>query len=162
MTRSVISNKVYYCGIDLHAKARDGGILDPSGPKLVHKNLPTPPEAFVRGMAPSREDLVVAVECLCPWAWLADLWQQEGRACVLGQALSMQASHGGKAKNDKIAAQQSAVLLRGGMLPHASGYPAEMRATRDLRRRRCHLGCKRAELLEGLGGKGQGFGNSVW
>jgi len=33
------------------------------------------------------------------------------------------------------------------MLPQASVYPAEMRATRDLLRRRCHLGRKRAELL---------------
>jgi transposase len=39
------------------------------------------------------------------------------------------------------------VLLRGEMFPRAYVYPAEMRATRDLLRRRCHLACKRAELL---------------
>ena len=38
---------------------------------------------------------------------------------VLGHALSMQAIHGGKAKNDTIDAQHIAVLLRGGMLPQA-------------------------------------------
>jgi transposase len=38
-------------------------------------------------------------------------------------------------------------LLRGGMIPQAYVYPAEMRATRDLLRRRCHLVRKRAELL---------------
>ena len=38
-------------------------------------------------------------------------------------------------------------LLRGGMLPQAYVYPSEMRATRDLLRRRCHLARKRAELL---------------
>ena len=59
----------------------------------------------------------------------------------------MKASQGGKAKNDKIEAHKSAVLLRGGMFPQASVYPAERRATRDLLRRRCHLGRKRAELL---------------
>ncbi len=59
----------------------------------------------------------------------------------------MKAIHGGKAKNDKIDAQKIAVLLRGGMLPQAYVYPAEMRATRDLLRRRCHLARKRAELL---------------
>jgi hypothetical protein len=36
------------------------------------------------------------------------------------------------------------------MLPQASVYPAEMRATRALLRRRCHLGQKRAELLAHL------------
>ena len=58
----------------------------------------------------------------------------------------MKARQGGKAKNDKIAAPKSAVLLRGGMFPQASVYPAEMRATRDLLRRRCHLVQKRAAL----------------
>jgi len=66
---------------------------------------------------------------------------------VLGHALSMKAIHGGKAKNDKIDSQKIAVLLRGGMLPQAYVYPAEMRATRDLLRRRMHLVRKRAELL---------------
>jgi transposase len=59
----------------------------------------------------------------------------------------MKAIHGGKAKNDKIDAHKIAVLLRGGMLPQAYVYPAEMRATRDLLRRRMHLTRKRAELL---------------
>jgi transposase len=59
----------------------------------------------------------------------------------------MKAIHGGKAKNDTIDAQKIAVLLRGGMLPQASVYPADMRATRDLLRRRIHLMRKRAELL---------------
>jgi hypothetical protein len=40
------------CGIDLHAKAMSVGILDQSGTLLVHKNLPTTPEAFLRLLAP--------------------------------------------------------------------------------------------------------------
>jgi transposase len=59
----------------------------------------------------------------------------------------MKAIHGGKANNDKIDSQKIATLLRGGMLPKAYVYPAEMRATRDLLRRRTHLMRKRAELL---------------
>ena len=137
----------HYCGIDLHAKAMYVCILDESGTKLVHKNLPTTPEAFLRVITPYREDLGVAVECLFTWYWLADLCQQEGSAFVLGHALYMQAIHGGKAKNDKIDAQKIAVILRGGMFPQAYVYPSEMRATRDLLRRRPHLARKRAELL---------------
>src|SRR5262245_39068482 len=53
----------------------------------------------------------------------------------------------GKANNDHIAAENIAVLLRGGVLPQASGYPAARRATRDLLRRRMSLLRKRAELL---------------
>jgi hypothetical protein len=70
--------------------------------------------------------------------------------CVLGHALYGKALHSGKAKNDKIDTQQIAVLLRGGMLPQASIYLAQMRATRDLQRRRMHLVCNRAELLAHL------------
>ena len=137
----------HYCGIDLHAKAMYICILDQHGTKLVHKNLPTTPEAFLRVIAPYREDMVVGVECMFTWYWLADLCQKEGIAFVLGHALYMKAIHGGKAKNDKIDAHKIAVLLRGGMMPQAYVYPAEMRATRDLLRRRCHLARKRAELL---------------
>jgi transposase len=137
----------HYCGIDLHAKAMYVCILDQNGTKLIHKNLPTTPDAFLRVSAPYREDVVVGVECIFTWYWLADLCQQEGISFVLGHALYMKAIHGGKAKNDKIDAHKMAVLLRGGMLPQAYVYPAEMRATRDLLRRRCHLVHKRAELL---------------
>jgi transposase len=59
----------------------------------------------------------------------------------------MKAIHGGKAKNDKIDAHKIAVLLRGGMIPDAYVYPAEMRSTRDLLRRRMHLMRQRAELM---------------
>jgi transposase len=59
----------------------------------------------------------------------------------------MKAIHGGKATHDKIDAQKIAVLLRGGMLPQADVYPSEMRATRDLLRRRIHFMRKRAEVL---------------
>jgi transposase len=59
----------------------------------------------------------------------------------------MKAIHGGKAKNHRIDAEKIAVLLRVGMLPQAYIYPAEMRANRDLLRRRMQLMRKRAELL---------------
>jgi transposase len=59
----------------------------------------------------------------------------------------MRAIHGDKAKHDQIDSQKIAARLRGGMLPHASVYPAEMRATRDLLRRRMHLLRKRSALL---------------
>src|ERR687897_3953516 len=105
------------------------------------------PEPFLQAIAPSREDLVVCVECIFTWYWLADLCVQEGIPFVLGHALYMKAIHGGKAKNDKIDSQKIAVLLRGGMIPVAYVYPPEMRSTRDLLRRRTYLMRKRAEWL---------------
>ena len=137
----------YYCGIDLHARRMYICVLDAEGQIRVHRNGPTTPEHFLTTIAAYREDLVVAVECIFTWYWLADLCAQEGIAFVLGHALYMKAIHGGKAKNDKIDAHKIAVLVRGGMLPMAYVYPREMRATRDLLRRRCHFTRKRAELL---------------
>ena len=42
----------HYGGLDLHAQARYVGILDQSSTKLVHKNLTTTPDAFLRLIAP--------------------------------------------------------------------------------------------------------------
>ena len=137
----------FYCGIDLHARTMYLCVLNQDGAILLHRNMPAGPEPFLKAIAPYRDDIVVAVECIFTWYWLADLCAQEGLPFVLGHALYMKAIHGGKAKNDKIDSQKIAVLLRGGMLPQAYVYPAAMRATRDLLRRRIHLMRKRAELL---------------
>jgi transposase len=136
-----------YCGIDLHARTMYVCILNQAGEMLVHQNMKATPDTLLRTIAPYRDDIVVAVECIFTWYWLADLCAQEGIPFVLGHALYMKAIHGGKAKHDKIDAQKIAVLLRGGMLPQAYVYPAERRATRDLLRRRMHFMRKRAELL---------------
>jgi len=137
----------FYCGIDLHARSMYLCILDQAGNTLVHRNIPANGERFLQAVENYREDLVVAVECMFTWYWLADLCRREGIRFVLGHALSMRAIHGGKAKNDKIDADKIARLLRSNMLPQSYVYPAEMRATRDLLRRRNHLVNKRAELL---------------
>ena len=107
--------------------------------------MPAAPAPFLKAIAPDQEDLVVGVEGLFTGSWLADLCAREGLPCVLGQARSMQAMHGGTANHDSIDAQNIARRLRGGMLPQASGYPSEMRAPRDLLRRRRHFMRKRAE-----------------
>ena len=126
----------HYCGIDLHVKTMYVCILDAAGQVLVHRNVQSTPEAFLETVAPYRDDLVVAVECMFTWYWVADLCAAEGLRFVLGHALAMKAIHGGKAKNDKIDSHKIASLLRGGLLPQAYVYPAEMRSTRDLLRRR--------------------------
>ncbi len=137
----------YYCGIDLHARSMYVCILDQAGNILIHRNLPADLQKFLTIITPYREDVVVAVECIFTWYWLADLCAREKIAFVLGHALYMKAIHGGKAKNDKIDAHKIAAILRGGTLAQSYVYPPKMRATRDLLRRRNHLVRKRAELL---------------
>src|SRR5438128_2453277 len=140
----------FYCGIDLHARTMYVCILDQSGEVLVHRNMQTNPDTFLKVIAPYRQGIVVAVECMFTWYWLADLCADAGIPFVLGHALYMKAIHGGKTKNDKIDAEKIARLLRGGNLPIAYVYPKAMRATRDLLRRRTFLVRRRAELLAHL------------
>lgn len=137
----------YYCGIDLHAKAMYICIMDNKGKILVHRNIRCDRDYFLKVLKPYREDVVVTVECMFCWYWVADLCTDEGIPFVLGHCLYMKAIHGGKAKNDKIDSKKIAALTRGGMLPQAYVYPREMRAARDLMRRRTHFTRKRAELL---------------
>jgi transposase len=137
----------YYCGVDLHARSMYVCIVHHAGEILVHRHMKAAPELFLNAVAPDRDGLVVAVECLFTWYGLADLCAQEGMPVGLGHALYMKAMHGGKAKHDTIDAHKIAALRRGGMLPQASVYPAERRAIRDLWRRRTHLMRQRAALL---------------
>lgn len=112
----------YYCGVDLHARSIYVCILNQEGAVLLHKNLRAKPDAFLAVIAPFREDLVVAVECMFTWYWIADLCAREGLTFVLGHALYMKAIHGGKAKNDRIDSHKIAHLLRGGNVPFSYVY----------------------------------------
>ncbi|HKB39713.1 MAG TPA: IS110 family transposase [Gemmataceae bacterium] len=140
----------FYCGIDLHARTLAVCILDAAGAIVFRGTIAASPTAVRDALAPFREDVVVACECMFAWYWLADLCQEETIPFLLGHALYMKAIHGGKAKNDPIDAEKIARLLRGGNLPVAYVYPRAMRATRDLLRRRTFLVRKRAELLAHL------------
>ena len=136
----------HYCGIDLHAKQMYVCILNRDGEIVLHANMKASPEPLAAAIAPYRDDLVISVECLFTWYWLADWCVQQGIPFVLGHALYMRAIHGGKAKNDRIDSEKIARLLKAGMLPQAYAYPARMRATRDLLRRRMMFTRYRADL----------------
>jgi len=136
-----------YCGIDLHARSMYLGTQNREGKVVLHRNMPAGPEPFLKAIEPFRDDIVVGVECIFTWYWLADLCAEHAIPFILGHALYMKAIHGGKAKNDRIDSRKIAALMRGGTFPMAYVYPAKMRATRDLLRRRNHLTRKRADLI---------------
>jgi transposase len=122
-------------------------VVDQAGKTLVHQNIPAGPERFLSLIRPYREGLVVGCECMFAWYWLADFCRAQNLDFVLGHALYMKAIHGGKTKTDRIDSEKIARLLRGGMFPQAYVYPQEMRATRDLLRRRTYLVRLRTEAL---------------
>ena len=68
----------YYCGIDVHARTMYLCVVDhETGEIVLHRNMRSEPEAFLRAIAPYREDLVVGAECIFCWYWLADLCADE-------------------------------------------------------------------------------------
>jgi hypothetical protein len=136
----------YYCGIDLHARKMYVCIIDHQGILKMHQNIKTDPKVFLELIKPCMDDLVVGVECVFCWYWLADLCHEHKITFVLGHALYMKAIHGGKTKNDKIDSYKPASLLRGGNFPIAYAYPARMRSTRDLLRRRMYISRRCNEL----------------
>src|SRR5262245_18209360 len=104
----------FYCGIDLHARTLYLCVFDLAGHKLLHKEVPSNPHALLDALAPFRDNLVIACECMFAWYWVADLCARERIAFVLAHALYLKAIHGGKAKNDRIDSEKIADLLRGG------------------------------------------------
>jgi hypothetical protein len=77
----------FYCGIDLHARSMYVCMVSSDGDILLHRNMKAAPEAFLQAVAPYRDGLVVAVECMFTWYWLADLCAEQGIPFVLGHAL---------------------------------------------------------------------------
>ena len=140
----------YYCGIDLHTKNMYVCILNQEGNILLHKNADVCKDTLFKFIQPYLPDIVISVECMFTWYWIADFCHKHDIPFVLGHALYMKAIHGSKTKNDKIDSRKIAALLRGGMIPMAYVYPQEMRSTRDLLRRRMHFMRKRSELLANI------------
>lgn len=74
----------YYCGVDLHTRMMFCCIVDADGQIVEHTNLPTPEHRFLKLIEPYRDGLVVGVECMFSWYWLADLCERESIDFVLG------------------------------------------------------------------------------
>jgi transposase len=105
----------------------------------LHKEISANPEQLLDLLEPYIGNVVVGVECMHCWYWVADFCEDHSIDFILGHALYMKAIHGGKAKNDRIDSFKIANLIRGGNFPLAYVYPKEKRATRDLLRRRMKI-----------------------
>ena len=92
----------FYCGVDLHTKRMYLCILHNERNKRLHRNVRAKPRDFLLAIKRFRDDLVVGVECMFTWYWLADLCKDENIKFILGHALYMKAIDGGKKKDDKI------------------------------------------------------------
>jgi hypothetical protein len=67
----------FYAGIDLPSRTMHRCVLDAHGRVVFDRNLPCRPDPFLAAIAPFRADVIVGVECLFGWYWLADRCQEE-------------------------------------------------------------------------------------
>ena len=136
----------FYIGIDLHARTMYICVINNIGETVFHKNMECSRDNLELVTNTFGKDIVVGVECIFTWYWVADFCAENGIDFALGHAYYMKSIHGGKTKSDKIDSEKIANLLRGGMFPIAYAYPKEKRAVRDLLRRRLFFVRQRAEL----------------
>src|SRR5262249_44657460 len=147
MMRFYSQSHQFYCGIDLHARLLAICILDQAGTVVCQTQIPADKQRLLDTLAPFRKDVVVCVECLFAWYWVADLCTQQQIPFVLRHALYMKDINADKTKHEDLDADKTTRLLRGGNIPTAYVYPKGMRETRDLLRRRHYLIRQRAALI---------------
>ena len=107
----------FYAGVDLHARSLYLVVLDTDGQARFGRNLPAHPEPFLQAVAPFRDGLLVACECVHPWYWLADTCRDHHIAFVLGHAWAMKAVHGQRTKCDRKDHHQMPVRHRARAAP---------------------------------------------
>mgnify|MGYP006292848765 CR=1 FL=1 len=82
--RFYTSTHQYYCGIDLHTRVMYLCIIRDDGEIVPHRNMKAEPESLLKAIKPYRPDLVIGVECIFTWYWIADLCAEEGIPFVPG------------------------------------------------------------------------------
>jgi transposase len=137
----------YVCGVDLHWDNMYICLVDALGRKLVHRKLRNNADTFRKVVSRYAHSLTVAVESTGTWYWLCDVCAEMGVTFALGHAQYMKWIHGAKAKNDRIDSEKIARITIGGNLPMAYAHPKELRATRDLLRRRSRMVSMRSGMM---------------
>src|SRR5262249_54196006 len=130
MMRFYSQSHQFYCGIDLHARLLAICILDQAGNIVLRRQILADKQLLLETLAPYRPDVVVCVECLFAWYWVADLCRAEKIPFVIGHALYMKAIHGGRPRTTTSMPRRSpgccvaATSRRPTSIPRACARPA--------------------------------------
>ena len=135
-------------GIDLHSNNALCGLMDESGRRIIHKQLPCDLAAILELLKPYKKRIdTIAVESTYNWYWLVDGLQDHGYHVVLANPAAMQPYSGKKHTDDVSDAYFLAELLRLDLLPTGHLYDRKLRPVRDLLRRRMMLVRQRTTLI---------------
>ena len=129
-----------YCGIDLHSNNQVIVVTDEEDKKLEDKRIDNNLEVTLKLLSPYKKKIkAVAVESTFNWYWLVDGLMNNGYEVMLVNTAAVKQYDGLKYSGDHQDAFHLAHLMRLGILPTGHIYPKEMRAVRDLLRRRRQL-----------------------
>lgn len=129
-----------YSGIDLHSNNSVVTVTAEDDRVISEKRLPNDLAKIIGFLSPWREELVgVVVESTYNWYWLVDGLQEAGFDVKLANTGAIKKYDGLKHSGDEADARQLAHLLRLGILPTGTILPPDVRATRDLARKRMQL-----------------------
>jgi transposase len=135
-------------GIDLHSNNALCGLMDESGRRLLHKQLPCDLAAILQLLKPYKNRIAtIAIESTYNWYWLVDGLQDHSYHVVLANPAAMQPYSGKKHTDDVSDAYFLAELLRLNLLPTGHLYDRKLRPVRDLLRRRMLLVRQRTTLI---------------
>lgn len=129
-----------YSGIDLHSNNCVVAVIDDMDRVCCQQRVPNDLAEIIALLTPYREELVgVVVESTYNWYWLVDGLQQAGYQVELANTTAIEQYNGLKHSGDEHDARHLAHLLRLGILRTGYIYPKELRAVRDLARKRSQL-----------------------
>jgi transposase len=129
-----------YCGIDLHSNNCLIVVIDDHDKVLLEKRVANDLAGISKLLAAYRHNLAgVVVESTYNWYWLVDGLIDAGYEVKLANPSAIKKYEGLKHSGDEADARYLAHLLRLGILPTGTILPPELRATRDLARKRMQL-----------------------
>jgi transposase len=129
-----------YAAIDLHSNNSVLVVTDSEDRVVFAKRLRNELEVIVTAMRTCRGEIrAVAVESTYNWYWLVDGLQAAGFDVRLANTAAVKQYDGLKHGDDFSDARHLAKLLRLGILPEGYICPRELRALRDLMRKRAQL-----------------------
>jgi transposase len=129
-----------YSGIDLHSNNSVVVVTDEEDRIVCQKRLANKPDEILMALAPHKEEIVgVVVESTYNWYWLVNGLMDAGYQVHLANPSAIKKYEGLKYSGDFADAAYLAHLLRLGLLPEGYIFPRELRAVRDLARKRMQL-----------------------
>ena len=76
----------YYCCIDLHARMLYVCIINLASEIMIHQKIAACPDALMKLVQPYIGNVVIGVECMHCWYWVADWCDEQGVDFILRHA----------------------------------------------------------------------------